>query len=141
MTTNGGPVLVFSMAGMLAASPMGINVETMLIGTCFTLFGVFGRIGFEIARGADTPGGVKWGSIAAQFGGGLLSAVAITVLYLSLLRTVGIQSDTASVIGLIFFGFTGPKALLWLLNTATGAVNKRTGLNIPQFGADEARKP
>ena len=141
MTTNGTPVLALSVAGIMAASPMGFPMETIVLATGFTLLGIVGRLGFEISKAAEQPGVVKWSSVAALFGGSILSSVPITVLYLALLKTAGIQSDTASVIGCIFLGFTGPKAFIWLYNSLSGWLGKRTGLTFPQIGADGAQKP
>lgn len=143
MTTNGSTVAALSLTSILAATPFGISVETIVVATGFTMLGVFGRLGFEIAKTADTPEGVRWGKVAALFGGGMVSASALTVLFLAMLGALGIKSDSIVIIGLVFFGFSGPRAILWLFNAAASVLNKRLGLNIPLVGvpADGAAKP
>lgn len=146
MSTNASAVAALSIAGIVNAQIFGMTGGTIALATGFTLLGVMGRIGFEIAKTADTSDGVKWSKVAALFAGGCCSSVAITVLYLSILKLAGVQSDGALVIGLVFFGFSGPRAILWLLNTAASFINKRTGLNIPLVAvppspADGAIKP
>lgn len=146
MSINPPAVAALSVAGIVNAQIFGMTGGTIALATGFTLLGVVGRIGFEISKTADTENGVKWSKVAALFSGGCCSSVAITVLYLSLLKLGGVQSDGAIVIGLVFFGFSGPPALIWLLNTAASIINKRTGLNIPliatpQAQADGAVKP
>lgn len=146
MSGNTTVVAGLSLAGIANAQVFGLGVGTIALATGFTLLGVMGRLGFEIAKTADTTEGVKWGKVAALFAGGCCSSVAITVLYLSLLSLAGIQSDGALVIGLVFFGFSGPKAILWLFNAASGQMNKKFGTSIPQLGSnavpmDPAVKP
>lgn len=138
-----GPIALFSFAGIASAQVFGLTGGTIMMATGFTFLGVMGRVGFEIAKTADTLEGVRWGKVAALFAGGCCSAVTIAVLFLSILKSMGVQSDSALSIGLVFFGFSGPKAVLWLLNTSALQINKRTGLNIPLIGvtADGAMKP
>lgn len=139
MTTNAPAVAALSLAGVWGASVFGISVSTVVVATGFTILGAFGRLGFEISNASNQSGGAKWSSIAALFGGSMTSAATITVLYLALLKMIGIQSDGVSVIGLLFFGFVGPKALLWLFQTASTQITKRTGIILPQFGAPPAK--
>lgn len=134
MTANTPAVGALTLAGMWQASVLGLPVETIAVATGFTILGAFGRLGFEMAKAADEPGGVKWSRIFALFGGSLTSATTLAVLFLAMLKTVGIQSDSTTLLGLVFFGFVGPKALLWLFNAGTGAISKRTGLKLPQLG-------
>lgn len=144
MTVNSPSVAAISMAGIVNAQIFGLTCGTIMLATGFTFLGVLGRVGFEIAKTADTVDGVRWSKIAAIFAGGCISSVTIAVLYLSFLRLVNVQSDSALSIGLVFFGFSGPKAILWLLNTSASAINKRTGLNIPLIGSSptlEVSKP
>lgn len=136
MTTNDPAVAAISLAGIWGASVFGMSVGTIVIATGFTILGSMGRLGFEMAKASDSPGGVKWSSVFALLGGSLTSATTIAVVFLALLKAVGIQSDSTTLLGLVFFGFVGPKALLWLFSTATGSINKKTGLNLPTLGVD-----
>lgn len=135
-TMSGTGVLGLSFAGIAGAQIFGLSVTTIFLATSFTFLGVLGRVGFEISKTADTHDGVKWSKVAALFAGGCLSAVTIAVLYLAVLKMLNIQSDSAAAIGLVFFGFSGPKAILWLLNSSALTINKRTGLNLPTLGAN-----
>lgn len=146
MTGNTTAVAAISLAGIASAQVFGMTAGTIALATGFTLLGVLGRLGFEIAKTADTEQGVKWGKISALFAGGLLSSVAITVLYLSLLNLIGIKNDGALVIGLVFLGFSGATILPWIFNTASGTLNKKFGMSLPLLGpkgtpADPPVKP
>ncbi len=130
-----------TLTGIAGAQIFGLSVATIFLATSFTFLGVLGRVGFEIAKTADTIEGVRWGKVAALFAGGCCSAVTIAVLYLAFLRAINVQSDSALSIGLVFFGFSGPKAILWLMNSSASAINKRTGLNIPLIGPSPQDAP
>lgn len=134
MTPNSPTVGVLTFATIWQASLFGISVETIVIATVPTLMGAVARVGLEIAKAADPKNGVKWSGVAALFGGTLIASPTIAVLYLICLKLTGVASDSVLFLGLIFFGFIGPKALLWMLDMATSEINKRTGLNLPQFG-------
>lgn len=127
MTTNAPAVGLFTLAGMWQASVMGLPVSTFVIGTGITLLGVFGRSGFEISAGT------KPSKIAALLAGGLVSAPTIAVLCLALLKLIGIQNDTASLISLVFFGFLGAPVVKWLLTTLATMLGK-FGIKLPQIG-------
>ncbi len=146
MTQTTTAVAAISLAGIVNAQVFGLGVGTIALATGFTLLGVMSRLGFEIAKTADTIDGVKWGKVAALFAGGCCSSVAITVLYLSILELIGIKNDGALVIGLVFLGFSGATSLPWIFNTASGQLNKKFGLSIPTLGpkglpADPPVKP
>jgi len=125
-------------AGIINAQIFGMPVGTIALATGFTLLGVMGRLGFEIARTADTELGVKWSKVAALFAGGCISSVAITVLYLALLNLIGVKNDGALVIGLVFLGFSGATSLPWIFNTASSTLNKKFGISIPLLGSKGA---
>lgn len=127
MTINSPAVGAITLAGIWQASVLGIQVETLAIATAFTLLGVSGRIGLEISSGA------KLSKVAALLGGGLVSAPTIAVLCIALLKMIGIENDTTSLISLVFFGFLGAPAIKWLLNTLTSILAK-FGLKLPQIG-------
>lgn len=134
MTTQGAALGALSVATILGAQPYGISIETVMIGTAFSIVGVIGRAAFEMQKASEAPGGMKFGSIAGWMGAGLIGAPFITILYLVVLKLSNVQSDNIAIIGLMFFGFSGPRLLIWLLNLAIGILNKRTGLAIPLFG-------
>lgn len=131
MTTQGATVGVLSAAGILTASPFGLSIETIALGTAFCIVGVTGRAAFELQRTAEGPGGLKLSKIAGWVGAGLIGSPFVTILYLVLLKLAGIQSDGLIVLGLLFFGFSGPKVTSWLLNTSAGILSKRFGVNVP----------
>lgn len=110
---------------------MGLQIETIVIATGFTLLGAIGRLGFEIAKSSEDPGGVKLSKVATLFGGSVTSATTIAVIFLALLKAIGIQNDSTTLIGLVFCGFIGPKALIWLFQTASTTFTKRTGMSLP----------
>lgn len=130
MATNSVGVGALTLTGIWASTVYGISVETACVASGLTMLGIMGRIGLEISNGT------KASAVWALFGGGLCSCVTITILYLALLRLIGVQNDGATLLGLIFFGFIGPKSLLWLLNTGSTAISKRTGINLPTLGKD-----
>ena len=123
-----------SLAAILGAQPYGISVETVMIGTAFSIIGVVGRAAFEMQKASENSSGMKFGSIAGWVGAGLIGAPFVTILYLVVLKLLSVQSDSIAIIGLMFFGFSGPRMVTWLLNTSIGILNKKAGLTIPQFG-------
>lgn len=139
MSTNGVAVTTLSFAGILAASPLGINMETILICTAFCYLGVLSKVGFSISRAVDSPGGLQWGKIIGALAGSILAGPTIAVLCLLLLKMVGVQNDGVTGFSLIFAGFFGPEILPWFFNTLAGMVNKKFGLNIPLIGGKEAQ--
>lgn len=134
MTINTPTVGALTLATMWQAQLFGVSVETIAIATVPTLMGAVARVGLEVVKASDPKNGVKWSAVAALFGGTLISSPTIAVLYLICLKSVGVASDNILFLGLIFFGFIGPKAILWLLNLATNEINRRTGLKLPQIG-------
>lgn len=140
--SNGTVVAGLSLAGMLTAQPFGISVETIAVGTCFSIIGVVGRAAFELQKASEGPSGMKLSKIAGWVGAGFVGAPFATILYLVLLKLLNIQSDGIIIIGLLFFGFSGPRMVTWLMNLAVGTLNKRLGTNIPLIGqtADGAAK-
>lgn len=141
MTTQGSVVATLSLAGILTAQPFGISVETIAIGTCFSIVGVIGRAAFEMQKAAETPGGMRVSKIAGWVGAGFIGAPFVTILYLVVLNLMKVQSDGVSILGLLFFGFSGPRMVTWLLNMVIGILNKRLGMNIPLLGATAGQKP
>lgn len=142
MTSQGAVLGVFSVAAILGAQPYGISVETVMIGTAFSIVGVVGRSAFELQKLSENPGGMRIGAIAGWVGAGLIGAPFVTILYLVVLKLLNVQSDSISIIGLMFFGFSGLRMATWLLNLAIGILNKKTGLTIPQFGvAPDGKAP
>lgn len=134
---TGSAVAIMSVAGILAAQPFGISVETIAIGTGFSLVGVIGRAAFEMQKAAEGPG-MKLSKIAGWVGAGFIGAPFATILYLVILNLCKIQSDGIAILGLMFFGFSGPRMVTWLLNMGIGILNKRMGTNIPTLGQSGA---
>lgn len=122
-----------SLAGILTSTPFGMSSTTILLATGFTMLGVFGRLGYEISKSAETPQGVNWAKVGALFGGSMISATCIAVLYLAVLSLAKVQNESVLIFGLIFLGFSGPKGFIWLFNTASAAVTRLTGFKLPQF--------
>ena len=141
MSLNTPAVGAITLAGMWQASVYGIQVETIVVATGFTLLGALARVGLEMAKAADVPGGVRWSSVFALFGGSMASATTISVVFLALLKVIGIQSDSITLLGLVFFGFVGPKSILWLFSTASTTITKKTGLKLPAIGPDGGLAP
>lgn len=140
MTTNGTTVAALSLAGILTAQPFGISVGTIAIGTGFSIVGVVGRAAFELQKASEGPNGMRLSKIAGWVGAGFIGAPFVTIIYLVILNLVKIQSDGIAVLGLLFFGFSGPRMVTWLLNTVIDILNKRLGTAIPVIG-QEAPKP
>lgn len=131
MSTNGATVAALSFAGYLTATPFGLSGETIGIGTLFCVVGVAGRAAFELQKSSEGNGaGMKWNKILGWVGGGLIGAPFMAILYLVMLKLANIQSDGIAAIGLLFVGFSGPRAVTWLLSSATSLLTKR-GLSIP----------
>lgn len=139
MTTQGAVVATLSLAGILTAMPFGISVGTIAVGTAFSLVGVVGRAAFELQKSAQGDGGMDARKIAGWVGAGFIGAPFVTILYLVILKLMNVQSDGISVIGLMFFGFSGPRMITWLLNTGIGLMNKKLGANIPTVGSDQPK--
>lgn len=135
MTIQGIGVATLSVAGILAAQPFGLSVGTIAMGTGFSLIGVVGRAAFELQKASEGSGGMKLSSIAGWVSAGFIGAPFATILYLVALKLMNVQSDGISIIGLMFFGFSGPRMITWLLNTLITFVNKKLNVNIPGIGA------
>lgn len=132
------PTLALSLSGFWGASILGLPVATIVIVTGVVVMGAFGRLGFEIATQAETAYGIKWGRIAALFGGSLISAPTLAVGCLLGLKSAGIQSDGAEFFGALVCGILGPKALLWLYSMGSNVFSKKTGMTLPTFGDQPA---
>lgn len=129
-----------SIATILGAQPFGISIETITIGTAFAIIGVVGRAAFEMQKSSENPGGMPLTHVAGWVASGLIGAPFVTILYLVILKMINVQSDSVSIIGLMFFGFSGPRMLTWLLNTGIGVLNKKAGLSIPTLGQNQDGK-
>lgn len=136
MATNEAAVGGLSLAGILAASPMGLSMQTILIGTAFAALGVIGRAAFEAQRYSENTGTMKLSQILAWLGGGLVSAPTMTVLWLALLQSMSVKSDAICIFGLIFLGWSGPKGAAWLISLARNAISSKIGGNPPQVDGD-----
>lgn len=132
MSGNGGStVAVLSLAGILTAQPFGLSVGTIAIGTGFAIIGTLGRAAFEVQKASEGQDGMKLSKIAGWLGAGFIGAPFVTILYLVVLNLIKIQSDGISILGLMFFGFSGPRMVSWLIDFAIGLLNKHLGWNIP----------
>lgn len=132
---TGSAVAALTLAGILAARPFGLQPETIFIGTGFSLVGVLGRAAFELQKAAEGGNGMRLSRIAGWVGAGFIGAPFATILYLVILNLASVQSDGISILGLVFFGFVGPRGITWLLNLVIGQLNKRLGTNIPLLGS------
>jgi len=137
------PVLAtgITLATVWQMNIMGVTVDQVAVATGIAFIGILGKTGFMIASAAEANGSVNIGAVFGMLIGSLISAPAVVLIYLTILKMTGIQSDTITLLGLIFLGIIGAKALPWLYNTGTGLINKRTGLNLPSFGATGAKAP
>lgn len=135
MTTQTVALGGLSIATILGAQPYGISIETVIIGTAFSIVGVVGRAAFEMQKTSEDPNGKRFSSIAGWIAAGFIGAPFVTILYLVVLKLLNLQSDNIAIIGLMFFGFSGPRMVIWLLNTGVGILNKKLGLSIPPFGS------
>lgn len=131
MTPSTAAVGGLSLAGILTATPLGLSMTTILIGTGFAALGVIGRAAFEAQKYSENTGTMKFSQILAWLGGGLVSAPTMTVLYLALLQSLSVKSDSIAVFGLIFLGWSGPKGATWLLNIIQDKVMAKIGGKTP----------
>ena len=126
MAAQTAPVpVMLSVAGLLAATPFGISVETIAVGMGFAIVGLMGRFAFEVQKSLETGNGVKLAATLGWVGAGLVGAPFLTVLWLMFLKWIGIQADVVTVIGLLILGFSGPKGLTWLITAATDMLASR----------------
>jgi hypothetical protein len=140
VTDNGGSaVAALSLAGILTAQPFGLSIETIAIGTGFAVIGTIGRAAFEVQRSSEGQEGMKLSKIFYWLGAGFIGAPFVTIMYLVVLNLAHIQSDGISILGLLFFGFSGPRAVTWLLNYVISILNKRLGTTIPTLGPAPAK--
>jgi hypothetical protein len=132
-TISTGTVGALTLANMLGSNLFGISVERIAAALIITVFGVFGRLGWEIYASVRQTGTVNWAKVFALSAAGLISAISITILILTVLKLAGIVNDDATIFSLLFFGFIGPDCLPWLFNLASSLIKKRTGLDLPQI--------
>jgi hypothetical protein len=130
------PTLGFlTVAGMLASAPFGLPMQQIALGTGFAVLGVIGRAAFELQKTSEgSTDGIRGARIWGWMGSGLIGAPFISTMYLIVLQLLHVKADGVVSFGFLFFGFTGPRMLSWLLNTCIGQLNKRLGLNIPTWG-------
>lgn len=121
-----------SAAAILLAAPFGVNVESVAIGMCFGVLGLFGRVAFDVQRALENGGKVYLAQAIGWVAAGLLGTPFITVLWLLFLKQAGVQSDFITVIGLLFLGFTGSKGLFWLVNLVFNTFKARLGSAAPE---------
>lgn len=122
--TGSAPVAISALS-ILSAVPLGVPVATIALGMAFAIVGVIGRAAFDIQKSLEGGSPVKLGQIIGWIGGGLLGAPFVAVLWIVMLRTIGAQTDTATVVGLLFLGFTGPKGVTWMMGFVTDFVRAR----------------
>jgi len=137
MTPNTVAVGGLSLAGILTAAPLGLSMETILIGTAFAILGVVGRAAFEAQKYSENNGSMKFSQILAWLGGGLVSAPTMTVLYLALLQSISVKSDSIAIFGLIFLGWSGPKGATWLIGLIRNSLASKFGNSVPQAPGDK----
>jgi len=122
--TSPAPI-VLSVAGILAAAPFGVSVETIAIGMGFAIVGLMGRFAFDVQKALETGNGVRLAPTLGWVGAGLVGAPFLTVLWIVFLHWIGVQADVVTVIGLLILGFTGPKGITWLIGMATDLLSQR----------------
>lgn len=115
---------------ILTAAPFGVPVETIAIGTLFSVLGVMGRAAFELQKVAEGGAGMTVGRVLGWFGAGLLGAPFMTVTVIALLKFVGVQIDIYSVIGFLAAGFFGPRFVGGVIQFGTDYLRKRFGAAI-----------
>lgn len=125
---------VLTVASIWSATAYGVSVDAVIVASIPTLTGAFARVGFEVARAADSEDKVRWSRVAYLFGGTLISTPTISILGLILLQLAHANSDPAAFFGLTFAGFVGPKSILWMADTISSAINRATGWKIPRLG-------
>lgn len=138
---SGTTVAGLTLAGIMTAMPFGISVGTIAIGTGFSIIGVIGRAAFELQKSSEGPGGMALRKIVGWVGAGFIGAPFMTILYLVFLNLIKVQSDGVLIIGLMFFGFSGPRMVTWFMNLLIGMLNKRLGINIPNLGTPAQPDP
>jgi hypothetical protein len=114
-----------TIAGILAATPLGVSVETIALGMGFAIVGLFGRLAFDIQKGIEAGDKVRLSTAIGWAGAGLIGAPFIAVVWIVLLRAIGAQTDAATVIGLLFLGFSGPKGVTWVMGLVADFVGSR----------------
>jgi hypothetical protein len=129
-------MLTLSIAGILASSPLGVSVETIALGTCFAVVGCVGRFAFDLQKALESGEKIMLRQALSWIGAGFLGAPFVAVAWIALLRTIGAQTDLATVLGLLFLGFSGSKGVTWLIGLITGFLQQRAGL---QKGAPETK--
>jgi hypothetical protein len=130
-TTTNIAVGGLTLTGLLTAQPLGLSMTEIAVGTCFCIMGVVGRAGVEWAKYAENSGSMKAGQILAWLGGGFVSAPTVSVLYLALLQSFSVKSDSLALFGLIFLGWTGPKGASWLISSVRGILTSKLGNTLP----------
>lgn len=127
MNTTDVAVGGLSLAGVVTATPLGLPMPQIAVGTLFAVLGVVGRAAFEVQRYGENTGTMKWPQMMAWLGGGLVSAPTITVLYEAFLKSISVDNDSLAIFGLIFLGWTGPKGARWLLGLIRGTIQSKLG--------------
>ena len=127
---------VITLATILTAQPFGLPVETIAIGTGFAFVGVIGKAAFEAQRAIESGKSVNLGPILGWVGSGMIGAPFVTIVYLVLLKMLGVPADNMAILGLIFCGFLGPKAVTSLVNWGTDFLKSKTGVSINDDAKD-----
>lgn len=121
---------VITVGSIMTATPFGLQVENIAIGTCFAAVGVIGKGAFDAQRAIEGGQPVKLAGIVGWIGSGLIGAPFVTIVYLVLLKMGGVPADNMAILGLTFCGFLGPKAVNALVAWGTAAIKRITGVQV-----------
>ena len=118
-------------ASLIASAPFGVPVSDMLIGTGFCILGVAGRAAFDMQRALEGTSAVPYGRIIGRFGAGIFGSLFTSVLVLVALKVFfGARPDTVVIIGLLAFGFGGPRMLSWAWGIIADKASKLLGISV-----------
>lgn len=125
--------IALSIAGLLSSSAFGVSIETIATGMGFAIVGMLGRFAFDLQKALEAGDKVRLTQALSWVSAGFVGAPFVTVIWIVMLRAVGAQTDTTTVIGLIVLGFSGAKGVMWLLGTAIGLLRQILPKGTPPF--------
>lgn len=134
---EGAVVGSLTLAALWSATPFGIPVETIALGTLFVYGGVIGRGAFELQKIAEGNGGMRWSQICGWMGAGFLGGPFMSLVTILFLKLIGAQVDNLTVIGFSAMGFFGPRALNKVIEFGSGLLRRRYGSLISPSTGDE----
>ena len=122
-------------AAAMAFAPLGVTLETLMLGGLCFFGGSCARTGLTLYRQLDAAGSVSYGREVAKLLCTVpLAAVASCIIFMGA-HVAGVNADTACGGVLLVMGVKGPDGFVWLTDRFTDVFTKLMPGGKPGGGA------